>query len=288
MLIQDYQLADLSFAYCYHAYLRWSTHRLQPHEPLARINQAVLAELASPLGIHLLGCNGSATEVRLLVSLKPDESISSCASKLKGKTSRWLREALRFSEPANLLSKGYFACTSGKSTTEKVNEYLNGQGEHHGYTARALPPIFVQTYTPTAATEAGVQANHAFTRLQFHLVLATYRRRGVFGRDEARAVAGSWRELQAEVRFVLTKVSFVPDHAHVAVCLHPSVSPGGLAVSLMNRAQKVIFDNWPNAVITAGVERLWQPSAYVGSFGDLASPQIQSYIQNWKAGCAKE
>lgn len=34
-------------------------------------------------------------------------------------------------------------------------------------------------------------------------------------------------------------------------------------------------------LIAAQVDRLWQPSAYLGSYGDLASPQIRKYIQNW-------
>ena len=59
-----------------------------------------------------------------------------------------------------------------------------------------------------------------------------------------------------------------------------------LLVSLMNQAQDVLYAEFPQEVIRAGVERLWQPSAYVGSYGDLASPQIQKYIHDWQAGCA--
>ena len=33
----------------------------------------------------------------------------------------------------------------------------------------------------------------------------------------------------------------------------------------------------------AGLERLWEPSVYVGSFGDLATPKIQQYLRNWSA-----
>jgi REP element-mobilizing transposase RayT len=35
-------------------------------------------------------------------------------------------------------------------------------------------------------------------------------------------------------------------------------------------------------VIQAGVERLWQPSAYVGSFGDLTSLAVSAYISQWE------
>ncbi|HEV3084614.1 MAG TPA: IS200/IS605 family transposase [Gemmataceae bacterium] len=285
MHAEPYELSSIRFAYCYHAYLRWSTHRLRPHAPLAGLTQPVLAELVAPFNIHVLECTASPTDVRLLVSLKPEESISSCASKLKGKTSRWLRESLNLAEPTNLLSKGYFACTSGKSTTEQVEKYLNQQGEHHGYAKRVVPPVFVQAWTPTTAEEALLSANHAFTRLDFHCVLATWRRHGVFGAPEGKAVSACWRRLQSALKFALLKVSFVADHVHLAVRVHPGVAPGALIVSLMNQAQHFLYAEFPQEVIRAGVERLWQPSVYVGSHGDLASPQIQKYVQHWQAGC---
>ena len=201
--------------------------------------------------------------------------MSACASKLKGRVSRWLREAMRLEQPTNLLSKGYFACTSGKSKGDQVTTYLDEQSEHHGYAERVLPPVFVKDFTPTAEQEGHIQANHAFTSLQFHLVLATWRRRGVFSPAEAEAVARRWLALQSALQFVLLKVSFVPDHVHVAVRVHPALAPGVLVAELMNSAQRVVFDSFPEEAIRAGVERLWQPSAYVGSFGDLASPQIR-------------
>ena len=110
----------------------------------------------------------------VLVSLKPEESISACASKLKGRVSRWLREALRREQPENLVSNGYFACTSGKSRGDQLNKYLDQQGDHHhGYGDRVLPPVHVKEYT--GKDEAIAKANHALARLQFHLVLATWK-----------------------------------------------------------------------------------------------------------------
>jgi REP element-mobilizing transposase RayT len=283
MLIQDYQPPELRFAYCYHAYLRWSTYRRQPRDALAGLDQKILAELAAPHGIHILQCNCSPKDVRLMVSLKPDESISTCTSKLKGRISRWLREALRLDQPVNLVSKGYFACTSGKSTSAEVDKYLDQQGDHHGYMGRVLPPVYVKAYAPGPNEEALVKANHAFANVRFHLVMATWRRHGVFAAAAAEAVARQWLELQPAFRFALLKVAFVPDHVHIAVCPHPGVAPAVLVTELMNNAQRFMFEQFPEEMIGAKVERLWQPSAYVGSYGDLASPQIQAYVRNWEA-----
>ncbi|HMV87366.1 MAG TPA: IS200/IS605 family transposase [Blastocatellia bacterium] len=117
-------------------------------------------------------------------------------------------------------------------------------------------------------------------------MLATSGRRRIFGAREGSAVAATWRNALTQLQAALLKVSFLPDHVHLALRLHPAVSPANLVVELMNAAQTVVFEQFPQAVIQAKAARLWQPSAYIGSFGDLASPQISQYIHNWAEGAA--
>ncbi|HEV2665054.1 MAG TPA: IS200/IS605 family transposase [Blastocatellia bacterium] len=281
MLIQPYPLNELHFAYCYRVYLRWRTHRARPIMQMACLDQTVLEGIASKYGVHVLECASSATDLLTLVSLKPEETISACTGKLKGQLSKWLREAQQLTQPTEQLSNGYFACTVGKSAREAVEQYLSLQSEHHGYSERALPPIFVEGYELSEDDETRVSAKHSAVVAQFHIVLATSRRRGIFGPQEGCAVAAEWRKLVMSLRAALLKVSFLPDHVHVALRTHPAVSPADLVVELMNTAQQVIFEKFAEAAIQARVERLWQPSAYIGSYGDLASPQISRYIQNW-------
>jgi putative transposase len=222
------------------------------------------------------------TEVRVLVSLRPTESLAACAGKLKGRTSRWLRTELGLQGPAPLLSKGYFAWTSGKSTAAQVQAYLDLQGEHHGYAGRRLPPIYTEEYALPPDLEGRLKPAHAWCLLRFHIVLATRQRRGLFAAREAQAVAEGWRACQGEGRFGLVKVSFVPDHVHLAVRIHPATSPADSVALLMNRAQDVIGERFTDSAVAAGLGRVWQPSAYVGAYGDLASPQVQKYLRGWQ------
>ncbi len=281
MFIQPYLRNELNFAYCYRVYLRWRTHRARPLAPLAELDQEILESIGAKYGIRVLECASNTTDLLSLVSLKPEETISACTSKLKGQVSKWLREAGALTQPTEQLSNGYFACTVGKSPREAVEQYLSLQSEHHGYAERALPPIFVESYELSEDDEARISPNHSMVVAQFHLVLATRWRRGVFGSLEGRAVADEWRKLQTSLRTALIKVSFLPDHAHLAIRTHPSISPADLVVELMNSAQQVIFERFAGAILQAHVERLWQPGAYIGSYGDLTSPQIRKYIHNF-------
>ena len=80
----------------------------------------------------------------------------------------------------------------------------------------------------------------------------------------------------------MEKVSFVPDHVHLAVRTHPTVSPAKMTLALINAAQELLWRDFDQSVIRAGVERLWQPSAYIGSYGDLESAKIASYVRQWE------
>jgi hypothetical protein len=59
------------------------------------------------------------------------------------------------------------------------------------------------------------------------------------------------------------------------------VAPAELVLALMNAAQELMWQDFVDSVIQARIERLWQASAYVGGFGNLATPKLQRYLQNW-------
>src|SRR5258705_13230354 len=113
-----------------------------------------------------------------LVSLQPQETIAACGSKLKGRVSKWLNEKVGSTQPLQLLGRGYFACTVGKSIREEVERYLDNQGEHHQYSKRQLPPVFVERYELCAEDQERLMARHACGLAQFHIVLATPRGKG--------------------------------------------------------------------------------------------------------------
>jgi REP element-mobilizing transposase RayT len=277
MFIQQYEIGELNFAYQYHAYLRFRISLGKPHPLLQELDRDILNTLVREHQLRILECSSDPIEILALVSLQPTESISGCASKLKGRVSKWLNRSHEFESPSHVLSRGYFACTSGKSTSEAVENYLEEQSDHHGYAKRILPPVHAQKYQLTEADVSRINPKHAMVVSQFHLVMATAGRRGFFGSQEGRAVAEAWLETQGKLRIRLIKVSFVPDHVHVALRAHPAVAPAEVVVALMNRAQDILMPS----LIPARLERLWQPSAYIGSYGELASPQIRRYMENW-------
>jgi REP element-mobilizing transposase RayT len=249
---------------------------------LSRLDRKTLDSLLQEYGVHILETSASQSDVKVLASLLPAETVAAGASKMKGRVSKWLRGQSKLPQAQKLLSRGYFACTTGTSTEQAVLAYPEGQGEHHGYMSRPLPPVFVASYSMTPEDEQRLSASHAVTVLQFHVVLSTWRRKGVFDRRAGEATADCWRQVQGQCPMFIEKVSFVPDHAHVAVRTHPGLSPAMVVVTLMNAAQELIWKDFANSVIRGRVERLWQPSTYIGSYGDLESAKIAAYVRKWE------
>lgn len=274
----------LHLATTYKVYLRWHTHRQRPLPALAALTFTEAQAFAAPAGIRILELRADERNLFVLVSLAPTDSVSICASKLKGRLSKWLRIRAGLSEAENLLGRGYFACTSGHNTKADVMGYLDKQAAHHGYDRRVRPPVFVKEWAPTSAEEARLNPVHAMAMLQFHVVLAVANRHGVFGDESGPVIAEDWRILGNEEKFSLLKVSFVPDHIHVAVRTHPSVVPMVLVARLMQTAQERMLRNFPEHLIQAGLTRLWPDGAYVGSFGDITAGRVQGYMRKWEVG----
>jgi REP element-mobilizing transposase RayT len=286
MFKEPFQRSELKFAYCYRVYCRWRTYCRVARPELKRLDVPLLNEVLNPYRLHVLEAACTDVDIRTLVSLRPDESVSVAASKLKGRVSKWLREEIGLTKATDLLGRGYFACTCGKNTRAAIEEYLERQAEHHGYDQRVCPPVFVKQFSPSPAIERVVDTINSSARLYFHVVLSTWRRRGVFCEETAQAIAERWLDLQREHRFAIRKVSFVPDHVHIAVRIHSSVVPATMITELLNSAQDLMWGTYARNVIKAGVERLWEPGGYIGSYGELASPQIRDYIRKWESSPA--
>lgn len=280
MFLPTYTNDELAFSYRCYVYFRWHTFRNRRLPTLQHLTAAQLQAVHPE--IHLLELNASETEIALMASIRPTDSISTAASKLKGSASKILRQTIDDStHDEKLLGGGYFAATVGVNTTDELNRYLDRQGNHHGYDERANPPVWVQTWPLSEADNAALQTPHAKTILRWHVALSTWNRQGVFSWDAAQAVCTCWARQGADWQVRIHKASFLPDHIHVAVWSHPTVKPAELVVSLMNSSQELMLKDFDGLLIRAGIPRLWKPGAYVGSYGDISRGWVRNYLRQW-------
>jgi len=149
---------------------------------------------------------------------------------------------------------------AGRVRIERVKAYLAKQPEHHGYHKRVRPAAFRYR----ATTVPRLTAAHTFFELTHHLVFATEYRVGVFDSNMGEALAKYWLHVAVKRGFAIEQVSVLPDHVHIMVKNVPKMSVEDCALILMNNGQYFVGKHFPSTLVQAGIDRLWQASAYAG------------------------
>jgi putative transposase len=162
----------------------------------------------------------------------------------------------------------------GQARTEAVSKYLDEQPSHHGYDRRIHPPV----YSFRAEKPVLLTANHCVFDLQHHLVLSTNYRRGVFTAEMGRDLTSYWLRVAAKHNFAIDQLSSVPDHIHMRVRVVPSMSIEECALLLMNNGQHFMDKHFPYEMARAGLDRLWQASAYAGTIGSYTTGLLQKWL----------
>jgi putative transposase len=228
---------------------------------------------------HLLDAQVESTHVRMLVSLKPEQTVSGAIQRLKGSLSR------RFSAEfpsylaqlrmPTLWARGYFARSSGKVDADTVRAYVDSQISHHGY--RGTWTDALRFRNPDFRSPAFSLA-HCLTILQYHLVFVTDFRIPLF--DEVIA-PGLFQYLIAVGKkrgFALERMSVLPDHIHLVVEALPSLSVAQLALSVANNTRYWMEKNYWGVLKQTGGWDVWKRSYYAGTTGEYTTAQVRSFL----------
>src|SRR5215471_10017584 len=128
----------LEAAYQLHSYFCFKTHYLRPlfasPEAQKSINNTV-EDVCNRHDYHLLDIKVSDDHLRLLLSLKPDQTVSRAVQMMKGNIShqfsRNCRDILTRYRTKSPWAEGYFARSSGKADISTVRRYVESQAAHH-------------------------------------------------------------------------------------------------------------------------------------------------------------
>lgn len=266
---------EINWAYQLHYYLCFQTHRrhrvFSEDERTSFIHE-LLTEVCGQQGYHLLKSKIYDDHIRCLVSLRPKHVIAAVIQKLKTNLSR--EHGIRFRASPPLWARGYLARSVGQVRIANVRRYLEGQTRHHGYDKRPRPPVF--RYRSNMLPE--LKAAHSVFHLAHHVVLETPYRKSVFDSASGKGLTNYWLKVAAKRGFAIEQLTILPDHVHIIVWLVPRLSIERCVLSLMNNGQHFIGKEFPRSLVEAGVERLWEPSAYAGTCGQMTTALVKSFL----------
>lgn len=182
----------------------------------------------------------------------------------------------RFALEPPLWARGYLARSVGQIKIGAVRNYLEQQATHHGYNSRVSPPVYQYRCEQLQA----LKASHAVFELSHHLVLSSCERKGVFDSTVGKALCDYWLRVALKHEFAIDQISVIPDHIHLIVRILPITSIEECALSLMNNSQHFVGKNYPHVLIEAGINQLWEPSAYAGTCGEYTTGLIQHWLKS--------
>jgi putative transposase len=269
-------ISSLTWAYQLHYYLCFRTNSRRRHfaSSSASTLKVITGEICQRHDYHLLDQAIYADQTRCLVSLQPDQCVSKAIQTIKANSARECATTLGLTAP--VWERGYLARSTGRMRIGAVSRYLEQQEAHHGYAGRTLPPVYkYRVREPVILTAA-----HAMFELNHHLVFATRYRRGVFTSFVGKALADYWLLVASKRGFAIDQISIVPDHVHLMVRTVPKMSIEQCAFALMNNGQHFIGKHYPQLLIAAGVEQLWEPSAYAGTCGEMTTALIKTWLRS--------
>jgi putative transposase len=267
---------DISWAYQLHYHICFRTHRrktiFDDQSRIAGLSQA-LTDLCKINNLHLIEKDCQTDHVQLMLSLRPSQLISDSLKRLKGRSSAAICQEFGLAPP--LWARGYLARSAGRVRVQAVKRYLERQAEHHGYSKRVLPPVF----RFRAPEREILETAHASFDLTHHFVLATRFRRGVFDSKIGHALVNYWIKVAARHGFAIDQVTVLPDHVHMLVRITPKISIEQVVLSLMNNGQNFVVKHSPLTLVEANIDQLWQPSAYVGTCGELPTALLKAFLR---------
>ncbi|MGB7624891.1 MAG: IS200/IS605 family transposase [Terriglobia bacterium] len=125
-----------------------------------------------------------------------------------------------------------------------------------------------------------LRAAHAFFDLSHHVVLSTQFRRAVFDTSTASALATYWLKVAEKRGFAIDEMTILPDHGHLLLRIVPKATVEFCVLALMNNAQYFMAKHFPEILVRAGIEQLWEGSAYAGTCGEFTTALIKAFLRD--------
>jgi putative transposase len=272
----------LEAAYQLHYYLCFKTHYMQPifgSADARTLVREVLLDVCNREQYHLLEHDVREEHLRVLLSLKPNQTITRASKMLKGNLDREfflvLPDLVQRNKVKKLLARGYFARSSGKANLEVVRGYVENQVAHHGYRGTWTNAL---TYLNPNFKSPSFRLAHSFCLLNYHLVLVTQGRASLFDEVIAPNLFQYSLRIAEKHGFAIERMGLLPDHLHLTLEARPDVSIEECARALLENTRHWMARRYSGVLKEANVCNVWHPSYYAGTVGEYTTAQIKCFL----------
>lgn len=255
----DPRTAEAAFQLRY-SWTGWASESPFATRPIA------LIEATKPLwesdGLRVLESRWTTELIQILFSASRDVSPVFVAARAKGRLDHTLRQAgltLPFSRKVAVRSVG-------DNTREDVEAYVARQVVKEQFVDPRWSAVLSEFTVVNEAVDLSQPTESARGRYWYnlHLVLVVDGRCRLSDLNVFRTLRDGCFKIAAKKGHLLSRVSVMPDHLHLALRANPEESPNDVAFAYQN-----------NLAYMVNLGRLWQDSFYVGTFGEYTTQAIR-------------
>ena len=274
--------SSLTAAYQLHFYLSFKTQYCRPLMNAAShaLVHDVLSEVCARESYHLLDADLAEDNLRLLLSLNPQQAVSKVVNMLKGNLSRQyglvLPNQLSAQNCRSLWARGYFARSSGKVNLESARKYVESQASHHGYKGRWTGKLKFRN--PDFRSPA-FTLQHSLCMLDYHLVLATQNRLPIFDEAISQELIKFVMVIGRKHQFVVDRIGIMPDHMHLLLEAIPSLSPENCVRAILDNTRHWMTKHYSGVLKEMAAWDVWEPSFYAGTVGEYSTAQVRQFLR---------
>jgi putative transposase len=270
----------LKAAYQLHFYFCFKTHCLQPllaPQSAQTLIGNVLADVCKREQYSLLETDVVDDRLRLLLSLKPTQTVARVTKMLKGNLDREFSVKIEHDHGyRRLFARGYFARSSGKVNLEAARQYVETQAAHHGYSGLWTRPL---RYRNAEFRSPAFPLAHSFCVLNYHVVLATHDRIPMFDEVIAPGLFEYAIRVGEKHGFAIERMGLVPDHFHLLLEAKSDVAVEECARALLDNTRAWMERRYWGVLKEANAWNVWQPSYYAGTVGEYTTAQVEKFLK---------
>jgi putative transposase len=223
----------------------------------------VIGGIARKAGGVLEEIGGMPDHVHLLISWRPDESLSSILRTIKSESSGWLRH--QFPEMAHFhWQDGYSAFSVSESQKVAVTNHLQNQENYHYYRN------FQKELSGFLKLHHG-----KYKRLIYHIVFSVKYRAPLVSQVVQRSLYPYIGDIVSKAGGVLEEIGGMSDHVHLLASGRPDES-----LSSLVRTVKSESSVWMRRQFPEIADFHWQDGYSIFSVSESQKEAVASYIQN--------
>ena len=282
-LAPPFRAGNVEFAYQLHYHLGFRTKRRVPVFRSSRRADGLretLSQICQRSQYHVLESETDELWVRLLLSLRPDQSPAVVARTIKCNSSRLLFQ----SDPAierqvggrSLWCARIYVRSVGEVTSEVVQRYVARQRQHHEIDLRDSRQLALLVH-PCPEQYFDLRSwSHCVAEYNCHLVWTPATSRPAIDASVAHGLLAYLSRIASAKRVDVLSLAILEDHVHLFATLRPAQSVQDLTLAVMNNSWYWLWRHNPGALKLWDAPEFWAHSAFVRTAGAATTNQVRA------------